>query len=86
MRSGILRDRTILIPRIQSHSHLYNVLLSTWLDERLFMVKPNASEENLLNDQFDGWNVQKSQIRNVCALPKLLLILAFATRHAPLKG
>ncbi|MEO0835092.1 MAG: alkene reductase [Cyanobacteria bacterium J06642_3] len=36
-------------------------------------------EENFLDDQSAGWNVQRSMIRDVCALSRLWFILAVAT-------
>jgi hypothetical protein len=36
-------------------------------------------EENFLDDQSNGFNVQKSEIRSVCALSHLWFILAVAT-------
>ena len=34
--------------------------------------------ENFLDDQSNGWNVQKSELRSVCALSRLWFILAVA--------
>lgn len=31
-------------------------------------------EENFLDDQSNGWNVQRSQIRSVCALSRLFFL------------
>jgi len=38
-------------------------------------------EENFLDDQSKGWNVQKSEVRSVCALSRLWFILAVATLY-----
>ncbi|WP_293037428.1 transposase [Moorena sp. SIO1F2] len=38
-------------------------------------------EENFLDDQSNGWNVQKSEIRSVSALSRLWFILAVATLY-----
>jgi hypothetical protein len=38
-------------------------------------------EENFLDDRSGGWNVQRSMIRNVCALSRLWFILAVATLY-----
>jgi len=39
------------------------------------------SEGNFLDDQANGWNIQKSQIRSLCALSRLWFILALATLY-----
>ncbi len=36
-------------------------------------------EEAFLDDQSNGWNLQKSEIRSVCALSRLWFLLAIAT-------
>jgi len=38
-------------------------------------------EEAFLDDQSNGWNLQKSEIRSVCALSRLCFILAIATLY-----
>ncbi|WP_293085251.1 transposase [Moorena sp. SIO4A1] len=43
-------------------------------------------EENFLDDQSNGWNVQKSQIRSVPALSRLWFILAVATLYVTAQG
>jgi hypothetical protein len=43
-------------------------------------------EENFLDDQSNGWNVQKSQLRSVCALSRLWFILALATLYVTAQG
>jgi hypothetical protein len=43
-------------------------------------------EENFLDDQSNGWNVQRSQIRSVCALSRLWFILAVATLYVTAQG
>ncbi len=43
-------------------------------------------EENFLDDQSGGWNVQRSMIRNVCALSRLWFILAVATLYVSAQG
>ena len=43
-------------------------------------------EENFLDDQSNGWNIQKSQIRDVCALSRLWFILALATLYVTAQG
>ena len=43
-------------------------------------------EENFLDDQSNGWNVQKSEIRSVCALSRLWFILAVATLYVTAQG
>lgn len=43
-------------------------------------------EENFLDDQSNGWNSQKSQIRSVCALSRLWFILAVATLYVTAQG
>lgn len=43
-------------------------------------------EENFLDDQSSGWNIQCSVIRDVCALSRLWLILAVATLYVSAQG
>jgi len=43
-------------------------------------------EENFLDDQSNGWNVQKSELRSVCALSRLWFILAVATLYVTAQG
>ena len=43
-------------------------------------------EENFLDDQSNGWNVQKSELRSVCALSRLWFILALATLYVTAQG
>lgn len=43
-------------------------------------------EETFLDDQSNGWNIQKSQIRSVCALSRLWFILALATLYVTAQG
>lgn len=43
-------------------------------------------EENFLDDQSGGWNVQRSMIRDVCALSRLWFILALATLYVSAQG
>ena len=43
-------------------------------------------EENFLDDQSNGWNVQKSEIRSVSALSRLWFILAVATLYVTAQG
>ena len=43
-------------------------------------------EENFLDDQSAGWNMQRSMIRNVCALSRLWFILAVATLYVSSQG
>ncbi len=43
-------------------------------------------EENFLDDQSNGWNVQKSEVRSVCALSRLWFILAVATLYVTAPG
>lgn len=43
-------------------------------------------EENFLDDQSAGWNVQRSMIRDVCALSRLWFILAVATLYVSSQG
>lgn len=43
-------------------------------------------EENFLDDQSSGWNIQKSELRNVCALSRLWFILALATLYVTAQG
>lgn len=43
-------------------------------------------EENFLDDQSGGWNVQRSMIRDVCALSRLWFILAVATLYVSAQG
>jgi hypothetical protein len=43
-------------------------------------------EENFLDDQSNGWNVQKSELRSVCALSRLWFILAIATLYVTAQG
>jgi hypothetical protein len=42
--------------------------------------------ENFLNDQSNGWNVQKSELRSVCALSRLWFILAVVTLYVTAQG
>ncbi len=37
-------------------------------------------------DQSNGWNLQKSEIRSVCALSRLFFILAVATLYVTAQG
>nr|WP_239125118.1 hypothetical protein [Leptolyngbya sp. CCY15150] len=43
-------------------------------------------EEAFLDDQSNGWNLQKSEIRSVCALSRLWFILAVATLYVTAQG
>ncbi len=43
-------------------------------------------EENFLDDQSNGWNVQCSQVRSVCALSRLFFLLAVATLYVTAQG
>lgn len=43
-------------------------------------------EENFLDDQSGGWNIQCSMIRDVCALSRLWFILAPATLYVSSQG
>lgn len=43
-------------------------------------------EENFLDDQSGGWNVQRSMIRDVCALSRLWFILSVATLYVSAQG
>lgn len=43
-------------------------------------------EESFLDDQSNGWNLQKSEIRSVCALSRLWFILAIATLYLTAQG
>jgi len=43
-------------------------------------------EENFLDDQSNGWNMQKSAIRSVSALSRLWFILAVATLYVSAQG
>ena len=43
-------------------------------------------EENFLDDQSNGWNIQTSEIRSVCALSRLWFILAVATLYVTAQG
>lgn len=43
-------------------------------------------EENFLDDQSNGWNIQRSAIRDVCALSRLWFILAVATLYVSAQG
>ncbi|NEP15479.1 MAG: transposase [Leptolyngbya sp. SIO4C1] len=43
-------------------------------------------EQNFRDDQSSGWNLQKSQIRSVCALSRLWFILALATLFVTAQG
>ncbi len=43
-------------------------------------------EENFLDDQSSGWNIQKSELRTVCALSRLWFILAVATLYVTAQG
>lgn len=43
-------------------------------------------EEAFLDDQSNGWNLQKSDLRSVCALSRLWFILAVATLYVTAQG
>lgn len=43
-------------------------------------------EEAFLDDQSNGWNLQKSQIRSVCALSRLGFLLAVTTLYVTGQG
>jgi hypothetical protein len=43
-------------------------------------------EETFLDDQSNGWNLQKSEIRSVCDLSRLFFILAVATLYVTAQG
>ncbi len=43
-------------------------------------------EEAFLDDQSNGWNLQKSEVRSVCALSRLWFILAVATLYVTAQG
>ena len=43
-------------------------------------------EETFLDDQSSGWNIQKSELRDVCALSRLWFILALATLYVTAQG
>jgi len=42
--------------------------------------------EAFLDDQSNGWNLQKSEIRSVCALSRLCFLLAVATLYVTAQG
>jgi hypothetical protein len=42
--------------------------------------------EAFLDDQSNGWNLQKSEVRSVCALSRLWFILAVATLYVTAQG
>lgn len=44
------------------------------------------SEEAFLDDQSNGWNLQKSQIHDLCALSRLGCLLAVATLYVTTQG
>ena len=43
-------------------------------------------EEAFLDDQSNGWNLQKSDLRSVCTLSRLFFILAVATLYVTAQG
>ena len=43
-------------------------------------------EENFLDDQSSGWNLQRSEIRDVCGLSRLCFILSVATLYSTAQG
>ncbi|QKD84780.1 hypothetical protein HPC62_17015 [Thermoleptolyngbya sichuanensis A183] len=43
-------------------------------------------EEAFLDDQSNGWNLQKSEIRSLCALSRLWFLLAVATLYVTAQG
>jgi hypothetical protein len=43
-------------------------------------------EEAFLDDQSAGWNLQKSELRSVCALSRLWFLLAVATLYVTAQG
>lgn len=43
-------------------------------------------EEAFLDDQSNGWNLQKSEIRDLCALSRLLFIMAVASLYVTAQG
>ena len=43
-------------------------------------------EENFLDDRSSGWNIQRSMIRDVCALSRLWFILAVTTLYVSAQG
>ncbi len=43
-------------------------------------------EEAFLDDQSSGWNLQKSELRSVCALSRLWFLLAVATLYVTAQG
>ena len=43
-------------------------------------------EENFLDDQSNGWNIQRSEIRSVLALSRLWFILTLATLYVTAQG
>jgi Transposase DDE domain len=43
-------------------------------------------EENFLDDQSNGWNIQRSEIRSVVALSRLWFILSLATLYVTAQG
>lgn len=43
-------------------------------------------EENFLDDQSNGWNIQRSELRSVVALSRLWFILAVATLYVTAQG
>lgn len=43
-------------------------------------------EEAFLDDQSNGWNLQKSDLRSVCALSRLFFIMAVATLYVTAQG
>jgi len=43
-------------------------------------------EETFLDDQSSGWNLQRSEIRSVCDLSRLCLIMALATLYVTAQG
>ncbi|MFQ4138567.1 hypothetical protein PGN35_019865 [Nodosilinea sp. PGN35] len=45
----------------------------------MVLIKIGQTEEAFLDDQSNGWNLQKSEIRDLCALSRLWFLLAIAT-------
>ena len=78
-------------PRINVH-RLYKPLiqkaLANWSELQTFAEYGLRFdiEENFLDDQSGGWNIQYSMIRDVCALSRLWFILAVATLYVSSQG
>lgn len=53
---------------------------------RLWGYPGCQTEEAFLDDQSNGWNLQKSEIRDLCALSRLWFLLAVATLYVTAQG